>query len=754
MRLFTDRIHSILFAALLSGFAAAVGQTLLLRELLALFGGYEPAAVALLAGWLLWGALGSFVLGRMTAAHEKLAGQLLVWSLLLLGLLAPCMLLLARVAPLALHLLGLPQGVRPSLDVLAMISLLASGPFCFLAGGAFALCWRLAQGVQSPPLGIYFGEALGAALGGVAVFVCLAPLATPLSSLSLALALCLLCWLGGILLLEVSMHLRLLCMFFGLALGGLFFFMLPGLERESLTWRWGPDAVASRDTPQQRVVLLQREGERSYFGGSGWLFTMPDPYHAQWSVQPALLAHPRPQRVLLLGGNPFALLGEVLRQPTVREAVHVEPDAGLLDFLRSTLPEDWQAPALSPKIRLVQQDPLEYALEHARDSRRAGQGVDVILLNAGEPVNAQSGRLYSLEFFRRLRKLLAPGGVLFFALPASPDALGPAQEAQLASLQATAKEVFAHVKVVLGAQALFFCSQMPLSLELETLLKRLQQRGLAMRYVREESLRDLLSPFRQDYAEALLQERQGVVNRMLRPSAYFHSAVLWLHEFKAGGWLREAPQKLQTVKGRLVFWTLAGLLGAAMFLPRKPSRAVPLAVLLGGAGGLALEIGALLAFQGLAGSLYSRLALFVAAWMSGLGLGAWLVGRVWSGRGQALRGMILLQAVLCLLLAACGPVLSLLVEQGVEAPWTGVFTLFCLGGGLLGGGHFGLAAKSQAAAGATLYAMDLAGAACGALIAGLLLTPLLGLSAALGFFACLLAGSCVGLWRGAAKVAS
>ena len=50
-----------------AGFAATVGQILLLRELLVLFYGNEMSTALVLAGWLLWTALGSALSARLLA---------------------------------------------------------------------------------------------------------------------------------------------------------------------------------------------------------------------------------------------------------------------------------------------------------------------------------------------------------------------------------------------------------------------------------------------------------------------------------------------------------------------------------------------------------------------------------------------------------------------------------------------------------------------------------------------------------------
>lgn len=741
----------VLLAATVVGGVTAAGQVLLLRELLALFSGFELAAAALLAGWLLWSSVGSLLAGFILGGGEARARTGLAWLLPLLGILVPASLFATRAAPLMLQELGVPLGLRPSLGALCGISLVAPAPFCLVGGALFAAAWKsLARGTR-PPLQIYLAESLGAAGGGLLVYAALAFLLLEIRALDVALGLCGLAVFVGVWLLlgpGRKMWRWLAALVLGLAFAPLFL-QEAELELSSLRWRWGPDAVASRDTPSQRVVLLQRQGERSYFGGSGWLFTVPDPRHAEWATQPALLAHPEPRSVLLLGGNPYALVRESLKQPTVKKIVFLEPDNVFLDFLQQTLPKREQEVVGTPGTRVLREDPVPYV-------RGAREKYDVVLLNAGEPLNSQVGRLYSLEFFRDLQGVLAPGGLFGFSVPASPEALGPAQEEQLRSLYATAAAVFGQVRVVLGGTACFFCSDAKESLPLDAseLTARLARRDMVLHYVREDTLDEFLSPFRQGYVKAVLEEGDTAeLNRVLRPVSYAHSAMLWLRESKTA-WARDLAEFFAAMgredTGRFspLFYCAVGVAALLALLGRIPKYGVPACVAMGGAGGMALELGLLLAFQGLAGSLYSRLALLVGAWMSGLGLGAWLVHKNPAHGEEALRRLALTQGALALLMAAAGPLFVLMLGAENDVPWLVVFTLLCLSGGACGGAHFGLATQTLARGGATLYAMDLAGAAVGVLVAGLFLTPLLGVGWSLSLFALVLGGGCLGLWRG------
>ncbi len=160
-------------------------------------------------------------------------------------------------------------------------------------------------------------------------------------------------------------------------------------------------------------------------------------------------------------------------------------------------------------------------------------------------------------------------------------------------------------------------------------------------------------------------------------------------------------------------------------------RGIRIALLAGVAGfsGMVLETVLLLAYQARSGALYERLGLLLTAFMAGLAVGAWGVGRaVASGR----RSWNVRWATATLLAAsgAMGVITAALVLTGAALGLvlTGVM-LF--GVGVTVAGVFACAAASMAVEGGAspgrLYGADLAGGALGSLVAGLVLVPMAGL---------------------------
>jgi spermidine synthase len=124
-------------------------------------------------------------------------------------------------------------------------------------------------------------------------------------------------------------------------------------------------------------------------------------------VQPAMLAHPNPRRVLIMGGGEGATLREVLRHPGVERVVMVDLDEEFVGLCRQIIP-DWAAGAWEDeRLELRHQDINDYL-------RESSERFDVVvgdLIDSSEPDSPAAG-LYGPEFYRSLAAALAPEALL------------------------------------------------------------------------------------------------------------------------------------------------------------------------------------------------------------------------------------------------------------------------------------------------------------------------------------------------------
>ncbi len=741
-----------------TGFTATVGQIIILRELLVLFYGNELSSGIIFAGWLLWNGLGSAVSGRW-AAGKPVRLHILGTLLTLAAAALPVSILLIRASRIIWQL---PVGELPDLGNMLALAVFSTVLFCPLTGALFGVCWACQYRTDSrrQPLGIYLGEAAGAAVGGILFYFlflkCFSVMTTAWITAGLLLAVA-----GGILFLSKTearaVFTKLLWCLVGLSA---LFMTVSGarLDHWSRTLQWGPRLLAVQDTPFQNMALLKREKQISVFSNGLWIFSVPDRLSAEYAVHLALIQHPNPKSILLLGGGIAGLLEEILSYPGIDRIDYVEPDPDLIPFVRPYLPLKPFLAQKASKIHVFNEDPRSFL-------QRAPGAYDVVLMNTGDPITTQMNRFYTVEFFGHVKKRLTPGGVFSFALSGGEDMLGANQARFLGSIYKTARRVFPDVLIYPGDTTRFMATDRPgmLVSDYRELTHRLHRRNLRLGYIREDTLEDALNPFRLDYMRSMLTDIGGTrINRDFVPVCYFQSLMLWATQW------HPALQKLLGRLAELRVGFLAMVIGCAGAIMApifwiRPSlfrMAVGMSVFTIGAAAMSIQIILLLAFQIIEGFVYRQLALIIAFFMTGLAAGTgwvqWRLNPAVSGRR---RFFILVQGLICLY--ALGLMHLLPVIQKALYPvlsptavgWC--FSALSLCAGLLGGVHFSLAVSvtaptdaSPGSLGGRLYAVDLAGAAGGALLTACLILPVYGILNTLALLTLSSAVSLVTLFRG------
>jgi spermidine synthase len=119
-------------------------------------------------------------------------------------------------------------------------------------------------------------------------------------------------------------------------------------------------------SPYQEILLAENElsGKFLMLDGDIQSSTHDAPFYHEVLVHPALLSHPNPQRVLILGGGEGSSLREVLRHQCVREVVMVELDATVVKACRNHAPEYHAGAFQDPRSHLIIGDALHYLQEN------------------------------------------------------------------------------------------------------------------------------------------------------------------------------------------------------------------------------------------------------------------------------------------------------------------------------------------------------------------------------------------------------
>jgi spermidine synthase len=736
--LLLSAIPSPVLTIITTGFVAAIAQVIILRELLVLFYGNELSAGFIFAGWLLWSGLGSGLAGKWALKINRQT-NLLRLLLLSMSALLPLSVLFIRATRI---IWALPAGELPSIGKMLLISVAATGLFCPVSGALFGICWAIHRGIgENQPSGIYLAEALGAAAGALLFYFVFLPYASVFTIIWIACGIILFSSWWLFLPWRPVSSMRIGHLMWGVVAMLVVAGAVCGnrLEHISRRWQWGPNLLAVYDTAFHNIAVLKKKAQISVFTNGLWLFSEPDRLSAEHGVHLAMLQHSNPKTILLLGGGIAGLLEELFKHPGLLSVDYVEPDP---DFIRRLKPH-LSSVAVSflqhPPVRLFHQDPRIFL-------RSSQASYDVILMNMGDPITAQMNRFYTKEFFENVKKRLSPGGIFSFAVSGGESMLGPTQARFLGSIKRTLVEIFPHTLIYPGDQNRFFATDKSGNLHAEytVLANRILERSLQLTYIREGILQDALSPLRLDYLKSIMEGATGIaVNRDFFPICYFHNLAMWANQWHVG------LQKIFYVLADLKLeWLWAGLVIAGGIIVMifwtgrsKLKIAVAGSIFISGAVEMVLQVVFLLSFQIVAGFVYRQLAIIIAFFMTGLALGAGWISHKNPSRMKtniARRRFIRVQVLVCTL--PLGLMIFFQLIHGdlliflAPAAMGWIISGLSLITGFLGGVHFALAVLVMAGTGIALekiggafYALDLAGAAAGVLIATLFILPIYGI---------------------------
>ncbi len=688
------------FWPFLLGFLATCFQIIILREFEVRFQGNELVYGLVLAFWLLGGGLGSLLAEKRFQAKISPAafysGIIIITAVLLI---------LLRLSRFFFGLLPAEMtGPGPLLLTSWFISFALSLPLGVLF--VFNVFWQQGQLVA-----VYQLESLGAAAGGLLVYLVLTP---RLSSWQAA----------ALIILLAALAVSLVSGSRKMAAPFLIFLVAAGLWfGDRLTERiyWKPlQLVEVRDSPYARLQVVRTGELVSFYTNSSLAFNFPDPASAEEAIHFAFLQRPEAVRLLLVGGGLNGALAQALQYPRVR-VDYVELDPALVKLAIQVL-DSWTTGLNDPRVTIHLQDGRKFL-------QATGNRYDLIICNLPEPATAQVNRFYTVEFFSQVREKLSENGVFSFLLPSSESYLSPQRTLLLASIYHSLKIIFPHVEVIPGDNNIMLASAGPLDISTESLLEKLNRYQLKTVFFRPEFLRSRLHPIKREYLRSsLMSVGRPRLNSDRLPVSYFYQTLIWSQQFHG-----PLSQWLGRLQHLTVFWLfhlpLLLFLLVILFLSlfRKKSGAIyllPITVM--GFTTIVAEVALILAFQSRLGLVYSKISLLFTTFMAGLFLGSSLARRMSASLSP--RHLVAVQAGFVVLLALAG-----LAPGAATEP---VFYGLLLVMGFLGGFLFVVSnviyLQSRMRYGLG-YSLDLFGSFLGALLATSVFIPLLGLALLFSF---------------------
>jgi len=162
--------------------------------------------------------------------------------------------------------------------------------------------------------------------------------------------------------------------------------------------------ILSAKTPFQKIEVYETEsfGRVLLLDGLVQTTERDEFFYHEMLVHPAMMAHPDPQEILIIGGGDGGALREVFRYP-VRKATLVEIDAAVIDAAKKHFP------SLACSFRDRRAEIL--IADGSRFIKESGRRFDLIFVDSSDPVGP-SAVLHREAFYERLKRCLKPGGAI------------------------------------------------------------------------------------------------------------------------------------------------------------------------------------------------------------------------------------------------------------------------------------------------------------------------------------------------------
>jgi len=719
-------------SAFILGLTSMVGQIIIIRELIVVFCGNELSLGIILACWLFWVAFGSLVMGRFVGLiHSK--EKLLSYTQLAISIIAPLNIILIRAIK---SLLKIPAGKIIGFTQIFSSSFISLSVICMLLGAAFVLISKIAAKDNNMPskqvARIYLLEGIGASIGGLIYMLFLIKAYTPFHNALI---------LGNLnLIVSILFNRNIVQFVYLIIFSTTIIFNWPkhidGFTR-SLQFR-PMKLVENVDSIYGNIAVARVGDQYSFYENGSLMFTGGDLLTSEESTHYAMLEHPSPKKILLVGGGTGGAIGQILKHKPDR-IDYVE-----LDPLIISLSQKYMPAITDNKVNIIHMDARLFIKKaSSTGGLTTPYKYDVVILNLPDPYTATLNRFYSLEFFEEVKKALGPGGIFSFGLLSSENYISPEHAVYLSCIYNTLKKAFRDIKLLPGDTITFIASEEPglLTQDAGALIKRLKERNIKTKFVREYYMPFKLDPLRIKYVEsAITKFKNTKINTDFKPIGYLYHAILWISFFDATRNLLPYIDKINIG----IFILIAFVFFMTAILAQKFSRAtlkfpVLLSTAATGMNEICLQVIIILAFQFIYGYMYYQIGIILTSFMIGLALGSFFIIRALEKIEDEKAVYMKTQAWLLIypiILAASLLIISKInqVKPGIGNMLQPAFIILPILAGFIGGFQFPLAnkiwLKDSEDIGKTtglLYGIDLLGSCAGGIIIGIILIPILGI---------------------------
>jgi spermidine synthase len=177
---------------------------------------------------------------------------------------------------------------------------------------------------------------------------------------------------------------------------------------------YGENIIYAHTTPYQRMVITHQKNDYRLYLNNNLQFSSRDEYrYHEALVHPAMSMAPKVDNVLILGGGDGLAVREVLKYKGVKKITLVDLDTSMTNlFKQNKVLTTLNNNSLKhKKVTIINTDAYFWIKNYANNQSVINLKFDVVIIDFPDPSNYGLGKLYSLNFYATLQKVMNPNAV-------------------------------------------------------------------------------------------------------------------------------------------------------------------------------------------------------------------------------------------------------------------------------------------------------------------------------------------------------
>ncbi|MDD2752134.1 MAG: spermine synthase, partial [Candidatus Omnitrophica bacterium] len=477
------------------------------------------------------------------------------------------------------------------------------------------------------------------------------------------------------------------------------------------------------------IAVTEKNNQYSFYYNGLPIITVPfsDRQFVEEFANFPLLFHELPQHILIIGNAAGGLISEILKQP-VASVDYLELDPLLIKMLKDHPAKITQDEFMDPRVKVINQDARFFLNNTSRK-------YDVILIGLSDPVDLNTNRFFTFEFFLLAQNKLRQKGILALHLSGSLSYLSQELKNLNACILSGLKNSFTYQKVIPGDYNIILASHSKelTKTDASIISERIASRNIKATLLIPSYVEYRLSRNWETWFNQNIQTAETGINRDLQPLALFETLNIWNRKFNSNIFNQCFSSLKNLHLSYIIILVCAVTLLLALMIKIKKSLriSVNFAIFSTGFFGMLVNLILLFLFQNRFGYLYYKIGVLLSLFMAGAAVGSIMLSGKMHSKKKPFNRLIAIETIsIIFLMFLAGNLGFLSLNAG-----TFIFmALFLVAGSFLGA-EFSLAnqiyLQKNALPGktaATLYFIDLLGGWLAGILGGVVLLPVLGLS--------------------------